>query len=79
MAVFETGGGSAQFTFGHGTHVEEQFSVEVGAVALTERFRLAGPVSDETRQRAALDAIAGDLTASTAAPAPSGRRGRAAP
>ena len=62
MAVFETGGGSAQFTFGHGTHVEEQFSVDVGAVGLTERFRLDGPVSDETLS-AALDAIAGDLAA----------------
>src|SRR5262249_32276705 len=32
LVVFDTGGGSSQFTFGHGDHVDERFSVEVGAV-----------------------------------------------
>ena len=60
IVVFDTGGGSSQFTFGHGTHVDEHVSVEVGAVRLTERFGLDGAVSEETL-RAALDAIAADF------------------
>ena len=44
IVVFDTGGGSSQFTFGRGTTVEERFSVNVGAVRFTERFGLAGAV-----------------------------------
>jgi exopolyphosphatase / guanosine-5'-triphosphate,3'-diphosphate pyrophosphatase len=44
LAVFDTGGGSSQFTFGQGPQVQERFSVEVGAVRYTERFGLAGVV-----------------------------------
>jgi exopolyphosphatase/guanosine-5'-triphosphate,3'-diphosphate pyrophosphatase len=47
LVVFDTGGGSSQFTFGHDDQVDEQFSVQVGAVRLTERFGLAGPVSEQ--------------------------------
>ena len=46
LVVFETGGGSTQFTFGHGDRVDEQFSVDVGAVRFTERFGLDGVVDD---------------------------------
>jgi exopolyphosphatase/guanosine-5'-triphosphate,3'-diphosphate pyrophosphatase len=60
IVVFDTGGGSSQFTFGHGTHVDEHVSVEVGAVRFTERFGLDGAVPEEAL-RAALDAIAADL------------------
>lgn len=45
LVVFDTGGGSSQFTFGNGTRVDEQFSVDVGAVRYTERFGLAGVVT----------------------------------
>jgi exopolyphosphatase/guanosine-5'-triphosphate,3'-diphosphate pyrophosphatase len=45
VVVFETGGGSSQFTFGTGDRIDERFSVDVGAVGLTERFGLAEPVS----------------------------------
>ena len=38
--VFETGGGSSQFTFGDADAVAEQFSVPVGSVRLTERHEL---------------------------------------
>jgi len=38
--VFDTGGGSSQFTFGTGSRVEERFSVNVGAVRYMERFTL---------------------------------------
>jgi exopolyphosphatase / guanosine-5'-triphosphate,3'-diphosphate pyrophosphatase len=60
VAVFDTGGGSSQFTFGHGRRVDEQFSVDVGSVRITERYGLDGAVSDDVLQ-AALDAIAAEL------------------
>ncbi len=60
VVVFDTGGGSSQFTFGHGTQVDERFSVPVGAVRYTERFGLANAVTTDvlTEARAA---IAADL------------------
>ncbi|HUO74744.1 MAG TPA: hypothetical protein VMU39_28520 [Solirubrobacteraceae bacterium] len=61
LVVFDTGGGSSQFTFGHGRRVDERFSVDVGAVRFTERFRLAGVVSEDGL-REALAAIAADLS-----------------
>jgi exopolyphosphatase / guanosine-5'-triphosphate,3'-diphosphate pyrophosphatase len=60
LVVFETGGGSTQFTFGTGDHVDERFSVDVGAVRFTERFGLDGRVTGE-QLATALEAIAGDL------------------
>jgi exopolyphosphatase / guanosine-5'-triphosphate,3'-diphosphate pyrophosphatase len=61
VVVFDTGGGSSQFTFGHGQHVEERFSVDVGAVRYTERFGLDGAVGPDT-VREAMAAIAADLS-----------------
>ena len=52
--MFDSGGGSSQFTFGEGDRVDEQFSVDVGAVRFAERFGLAGAVARETVD-AALD------------------------
>jgi exopolyphosphatase/guanosine-5'-triphosphate,3'-diphosphate pyrophosphatase len=60
LVLFDTGGGSSQFTFGHGSEVEERFSVDVGAVRFTEQFGLDGVVSAE-RLAEALNAIAIDL------------------
>ena len=45
VVVFDTGGGSTQFTFGHDSSVDERFSLEVGAVRYTERYKLDGAVS----------------------------------
>jgi exopolyphosphatase/guanosine-5'-triphosphate,3'-diphosphate pyrophosphatase len=45
LVVFDTGGGSTQFTFGQDGHIAEQYSVPVGAVRFTERFGLAGAVT----------------------------------
>jgi exopolyphosphatase / guanosine-5'-triphosphate,3'-diphosphate pyrophosphatase len=61
--VFDTGGGSSQFTFGSGDEVEERFSVDVGAVRYTERYHLDGVVSEEelAQALAALDADLGRL------------------
>lgn len=61
LVVFDTGGGSSQFTFGRGGRVDEQFSVPVGAVRYTERFGLDGQVDAETVSRA-MAAIAADLS-----------------
>src|SRR5262249_36763466 len=60
LVVFDTGGGSSQFTFGRGREVEDRFSVDVGAVRFTERFGLDGVVSRE-KLAEALDAISADL------------------
>jgi len=60
LVVFDTGGGSTQLTFGHGSVVDNRFSVNVGAVRYTEEFGLGGVVSTE-QLRAAFDAIAKDL------------------
>ena len=70
LVVFDTGGGSSQFTFGDGDHVDEQFSVPVGAVRFTERFGLDKAVSAETvgQTRAA---IAADLGRIDGRPSPS--------
>src|SRR6185295_13030708 len=58
--VFDTGGGSSQFTFGEGLRVDEQFSLPVGAVRFTERFGLDRAVSAATVDEAKA-AIAADL------------------
>jgi exopolyphosphatase/guanosine-5'-triphosphate,3'-diphosphate pyrophosphatase len=59
-AVLDTGGGSTQLTFGHDGSVDEQWSVNVGAVRYTEQFGLHDIVSEETL-REALAAISRDL------------------
>ena len=60
LVVFDTGGGSSQFTFGSGDGVDERFSVDVGAVRYTERFGLDGAVSPDVLGEA-LAAISADL------------------
>jgi exopolyphosphatase/guanosine-5'-triphosphate,3'-diphosphate pyrophosphatase len=60
LVVFDSGGGSSQFSFGDGDKVDERFSLDVGAVRFTERFGLANAVDEQTLS-AALDAIAADL------------------
>jgi exopolyphosphatase/guanosine-5'-triphosphate,3'-diphosphate pyrophosphatase len=61
LVVFDTGGGSSQFTFGEGPKVRERFSVDVGAVRLTERFGLDREVSFDVLQQA-LAAVSTDLS-----------------
>lgn len=69
LAIFDTGGGSSQFTFGHGSTVDERFSVNVGAVRFTEDYSLGGVVSEEQLQTA-LKAISGDLSRLDGRPSP---------
>lgn len=60
-AIFDTGGGSSQFTFGHDGKIDERFSIAVGAARLTERFGLDRAAPDAT-VREAMATIAGELT-----------------
>ena len=69
MVIFDTGGGSSQFTFGHGGTVTEQFSLNVGAVRFAEDYGLTGVVSDRDLQRAS-DAIGAELSRLESAGAP---------
>ena len=69
LVVFDTGGGSSQFTFGRGDEVDEQFSVPVGAARLTERYGLDGAVSEQALA-AALDGIAAELGTLDGRPSP---------
>jgi exopolyphosphatase / guanosine-5'-triphosphate,3'-diphosphate pyrophosphatase len=67
--VFDTGGGSSQFSFGRDDRVQERFSVNVGAVRYTERHGLAGEVSEEVLA-GALSSIEADLAHLDGRPAP---------
>ena len=69
LVVFDTGGGSSQFTFGRGDQVDERFSLNVGAARFTERYGLDGAVSPDTIA-SAMDAIAADLVRLDGRPTP---------
>jgi len=69
LVVFDTGGGSSQFTFGRDGRVDERFSLPVGAVRYTEQFGLDQAVTGE-RLSEALAAIAADLAALDGRPRP---------
>jgi exopolyphosphatase/guanosine-5'-triphosphate,3'-diphosphate pyrophosphatase len=69
LVVFDTGGGSSQFTFGQGERVLERFSVNVGAVRYTERFGMSGVVSPDVLAEA-LAAISADLVRIDGRPQP---------
>ncbi len=69
LVVFDTGGGSTQFTFGQGSRVDERFSVDVGAVRYTERFGLSGVVTPEVLAEARA-AMTADLSRIAGRPAP---------
>jgi exopolyphosphatase / guanosine-5'-triphosphate,3'-diphosphate pyrophosphatase len=69
LVVFDTGGGSSQFTFGHDSSVDERFSVDVGAVRYTERYKLDGVVSADA-VREAMAAISADLSRIEGRPVP---------
>jgi exopolyphosphatase/guanosine-5'-triphosphate,3'-diphosphate pyrophosphatase len=60
LVAFDSGGGSTQLSIGRDGHIEDRFSLPVGAVRLTEQFGLAAAVPAQTIT-AALDAIAGEL------------------
>jgi len=45
LAIFDTGGGSTEFIFGEGKAVSKRFSVDLGAIRVTEKYFKADPVS----------------------------------
>jgi len=45
LAIFDTGGGSTEFIFGEGKSVSKRFSVDLGAIRITEKYFKADPVS----------------------------------
>jgi exopolyphosphatase/guanosine-5'-triphosphate,3'-diphosphate pyrophosphatase len=69
IVIFDTGGGSSQFTFGRGEKIDRQFSVNVGAVRYTERFGLDQAVAPNVLAQA-IDAIDADLSRLDGASAP---------
>lgn len=69
LVVFDTGGGSSQFTFGHASEIDERFSVDVGAARYTERFGLYSAVPEDVL-RAAMAAISADLACLDGRPVP---------
>ena len=60
LVVFDSGGGSTQFSFGRDDHVDERFSLDVGAVRVAERFGLSSAVSTNTLD-AALATLSSEL------------------
>lgn len=69
LVVFDTGGGSTQFTIGCGDSVDERFSLDVGAVRLTEQFGLGGVLTPE-QLNTALGAIADEFSRLDGVPTP---------
>jgi exopolyphosphatase/guanosine-5'-triphosphate,3'-diphosphate pyrophosphatase len=69
VVVFDTGGGSTQFTFGRDGHVEERYSVPLGAVAYTERFGLAAAIDEATLDEL-LATLSSDFTSLDGRPTP---------
>ena len=47
LVIFDTGGGSTEFIYGHGTELIKRFSVNLGSVRITENYLKADPVSEE--------------------------------
>ncbi|MBR5756688.1 MAG: Ppx/GppA family phosphatase [Firmicutes bacterium] len=47
LVIFDTGGGSTEFTYGHGTNLTKSFSVNLGAVRITENYLKGDPVSED--------------------------------
>ena len=46
LVIFDTGGGSTEFIFGQGTTLKNRFSVNLGALIITENFFADDPVKE---------------------------------
>ncbi len=69
VVVFDTGGGSTQFTFGQDGRVDERYSLPLGAVAYTERFGLDRAVTAEALGEA-LSTMGADFASLDGRPTP---------
>ena len=47
LVIFDTGGGSTEFIYGHGKKLEKRFSVNLGAVRITENYLKSDPVTPD--------------------------------
>lgn len=47
LVIFDTGGGSTEFIYGHGTELKNRFSVNLGAVRITENYLKSDPVTPD--------------------------------
>jgi len=52
LAVFDTGGGSTEFIFGEGTKIRRRFSVNLGALRITEKYFRDDPVREGSVEKA---------------------------
>ena len=51
LVIFDTGGGSTEFIFGCGQEIKKKFSVNLGALSITEEiFKKNPPTEDEIRE-----------------------------
>lgn len=55
LVIFDTGGGSTEFIFGRGRELVRRFSVDLGAVRLTEEYFSEDPVKAGSAARALAD------------------------
>ena len=69
LVIFDTGGGSTQFTFGHGAAVDEQYSLNIGAVRLTDQYGLGAAIG-RAELESALAAIGREFSRIDGAPSP---------
>ena len=52
LVIFDTGGGSTEFIFGHGKELKNRFSVNLGSNRITEDFFADDPVKEGSVEKA---------------------------
>lgn len=52
LVVFDTGGGSTEIIFGSGQEIEQKFSLNIGAIRITEEHLTSDPVTEEELDKA---------------------------
>ncbi len=52
VLIIDTGGGSTEFIFGHGDDIKKRFSLDIGAVLITENILISDPVAADELLRA---------------------------
>jgi exopolyphosphatase/guanosine-5'-triphosphate,3'-diphosphate pyrophosphatase len=52
IVVFDTGGGSTEFVYGEGDTVSKRFSIDLGAIRITEEFFNDDPVAPQSVENA---------------------------
>jgi len=55
IVVFDTGGGSTEFVFGHGARMDRRFSVDLGSVRISEQYLTGDPPLSVTEAERQID------------------------